>query len=290
MAACQSKTTTSPASPLASATSNVSSNPGAFACFPGSIIASGSTTLQPYVAAVAANYEAKCSTARIAVQPNDSVTGLNDVEYAVSQIGDSDISASDTQSDLVDHPVAIAVFAMIVSPDVNVRTIKSSDLVGIYTGKISNWSQLGGANMPITIVRRPDTSGTRANFKRFILNGQDENPGHTRTLTVASTGTLIQTVAQSKGAIGYAAIGSALAAGPQVSIVKIDNEEPSLQNIRTNTYKFWSIEYMYTKGHPGGLAQAFLNYMLSEDASTIGKKLSFFKITDVPQDLIGLHE
>jgi len=291
ISACQSKTVTYSTSPVPSTTttSNVSSNPGAFDCVPGGIITSGSTALQPYVEAVAGSYTAKCPSARITVQPDDSLRGLNDVQYDVSQIGNSDIPALDTQTDLVDHQVAIAIFAMIVNPAVRVSTIKSRDLAGIYTGKITNWSQIGGANIPITVVSRPITSGTRGTFKSFVLDGQNESPGHTRNLTVASTGTLIQTVAQTRGAIGYASLGSALAAGLQVSIVKIDNKEPSLNNVRTNSYKFWSVEHMYTKGQPGDLAQAFLNYMLSNDASTIGKKLRFFKITDVPQSIIGIH-
>jgi phosphate transport system substrate-binding protein len=292
ISACQSKTVANSSSLIATATttSNTSSNPGAFDCVSGNIIASGSTTLQPYVEAVAASYTAKCPSARITVQPDDSRVGLRDVQFDVSQIGSSDVSALDTQTELIDHQVAIAIFTVIVNSGVHISTIKSGDLAAIYTGKISNWSQLGGADIPITVVSRPITSGTRENFKHFVLDNQEENPGHTRNLTVASTGTLIQTVAQTRGAIGYASLGSAINAGSRISIVKIDNKEPSLNNVRTNSYKFWAIEHMYTKGQPGGLVQAFLNYMLSNDALAIGKKLSFFKITDVPKNIIGIHK
>ena len=264
--------------------------PGQFTCVSGSITASGSTALQPFVNAVAKKYQSKCSSAHITVLPGGSKKGLADAENGTSQIGDSDVPAASTQSDLVDHQVAVVIFVMIVNPDVTgVTDIKTSDLVGIYTGKITNWKQIGGPDKTITVVSRPATSGTRATFKKYILGGLSESPAKAQNLTVDSTGTVIQTVEQTAGSIGYVTLGGADAAGSSLVVLKIDGQDPTPANVATNAYKFWNIEHMYTKGQPSGLAQAFLNYMTSPDADTIATGLKFVRIADVPQNIRATH-
>lgn len=282
-----STTTTSGSTPTTAATTQ-SSTPG-FNCVAGSITASGSTALQPYVDAVAKAYQAKCSSAKITVLPGGSKKGLADAENGTSQIGNSDVPATTAQADLVDHQVAIVIFVMIVNPDANVTDLKTADIQGIYEGKITNWSQVGGANLPISVVSRPATSGTRATFKKFMLDGKNETPAQAKNLTVDSTGTVVQTVEQTNGAIGYVALGGAQSAGSKVTVLKIDGKDASEANVKTNDYKFWNIEHMYTKGAATGLAQAFLSYMLTEDALKISDTLAFVRIPNVPSDILTTH-
>ncbi len=272
ISACGGSSTTTGSTPTANP-----GVPGQFTCVSGSITASGSTALQPFVDAAAKKYESKCPS-------------VADVENGISQIGDSDVPALSTQTDLVDHQVAIVIFVMIVNPDVTgVKDIKTSDIIGIYTGKITNWKQIGGPDKTITVISRPTTSGTRATFKKYVLGGVNESPAKAQNLTVDSTGTVIQTVAQTSGSIGYVTLGGAQAAGSSVVILKIDGQDPTPANVATNAYKFWNIEHMYTKGQPSGLTQAFLNYMTSPDANTIAESLKFVKISDVPADIRATH-
>ena len=277
---------TSTTTPTAAATQQ--SAPG-FSCVSGSITASGSTALQPYVDQVAKAYQAKCSGAKITVLPGGSKKGLADAESGTSQIGNSDVPATTAQADLVDHQVAIVIFVMIVNPDVKVTDLKTTDIQSIYEGKVSNWSQVGGPNLPISVVSRPATSGTRATFKKFMLDNKNETPAQAKNLTVDSTGTVVQTVEQTSGAIGYVALGGAQSAGSKISILKIDGKDGSADNVKTNDYKFWNIEHMYTKGQASGLSLAFLNYMLTEDAFTIADKLAFVRIPTVHQDILTTH-
>lgn len=265
--------------------------PGQFTCVSGTITASGSTALQPFVDAAAKKYQSKCSGAHITVLPGGSKKGLADVENGTSQIGNSDVPALSTQTDLVDHQVAVVIFVMIVNPDVTgVTDIKTSDIIGIYTGKITNWKQVGGPDKTITVVSRPTTSGTRATFKKYILGGANESPAKAQNLTVDSTGTVIQTVGQTSGSIGYVTLGGADAAGSSVVTLKIDGQDATPGNVATNAYKFWNVEHMYTKGAATGLAQAFLNYMTSPDANTIAEGLKFVKVSDVPQNIRDTHK
>lgn len=264
---------------------------GQFNCVSGTITASGSTALQPYVDQVAKQYQAKCSSAKISVLPGGSKKGLADAENGTSQIGNSDVFADSTQSDLVDHQVAIVIFTVIVSPDVTVKDLTTQNIIDIYTGKITNWKEVGGADEPIVVVSRPTSSGTRATFKKFVLNGENESPTKSKNLTEDSTGTVVQTIQQTKGAIGYAALAASQTAADagKVKIVTIDGKEATSDNVKTNAYKFWNIEHMYTKGEAKDLTKAFLDYMFSEDANQVADSLKFVRIKEVPQDIINTH-
>ena len=261
--------------------------PGSFNCVQGSVTASGSTALAPLVKAVATQYESKCSGATITVNLGGSKTGLANVEAGSSDIGDSDIPASSTQSDLVDHQVAVVIFGVIVNKDVTVSNITTAQLKEIYTGKVTNWSQVGGPNLPIVVISRPASSGTRATFAKYVLGGPEtvSGPSH---LTSDSTGVVITNVASTNGAIGYAATGPAKA-NSSVTLLSIDGNAPTTDNVKTNTYKFWNIEHMYTKGTPKPLAQALIDYMQSADAKMIATQQDYVVLSDMTPAAITAH-
>ena len=74
-----------------------------------------------------------------------------------------------------------------------------------------------------------------------------------------------------------------------VTLVSLDNNAPTTDNVKTNTYKFWNIEHMYTKGQPKPLAQALIDYMTSSDAKTIAAMQQFIAITDMSANAITAH-
>ena len=276
--------------PSSGSTSTASTlgTPGTFTCEQGSITASGSTALAPLVKAVATQYESKCSGATITVNLGGSKTGLANAEAGSSDIGNSDVPANaSTQSDLVDHQVAVVIFGVIVNKNVTVSNITTAQLKSIYSGKYTNWNQVGGPNLPIVVVSRPASSGTRATFAKYVLGGTEtvSGPSH---LTSDSTGVVISEVASTSGAIGYAATGPAKA-NSSVTLLSIDGNAPTSDNVKTNTYKFWNIEHMYTKGTPKPLAQALIDYMESSDARTIATQKDFIAITDMSASAISAH-
>src|SRR5437763_1521944 len=241
--------------------------PGEYTCVQGSITASGSTALAPLVKSVAQSYSGKCSGATITVNLGGSKTGLANVEAGSVDIGNSDVPASSTQSDLVDHQVAVVIFGVIVNKDVTLTNLTTAQLKQIYSGQVKNWSQVGGPNLPIVVVSRPASSGTRATFQKYILGGNETVSGPA-SLTTDSTGTVVTEVGQTNGAIGYAATGP-VQGNSTVSLLSIDGVAPTSDNAKTNMYKFWNIEHMYTKGTAKPLAQALIDYMTNSDAKTI---------------------
>jgi phosphate transport system substrate-binding protein len=294
ISACGSSSTGSDTTPTTStgsgtSTSSTGGTPGAFNCVQGSITASGSTALAPLVKAVATSYQGKCSGANITVNLGGSKTGLQQVASGAVDIGNSDVAADPaTQSALVNHEVTVVVFAVIVNKSVGVTNLTTAQIKGIFDGTITNWNQAGGPNIPIVVVSRPASSGTRATFVKYVLAGPETVSGPS-SLTTDSTGTVITNVAQNNGAIGYAASGPAMK-NSGVTIVSIDGNAPTPANVKNNAYKFWNIERMYTKGPATGLSQALIDYMTSPDAETIAEGQNFVPITQMSPDAITAHK
>lgn len=283
--------TTTGSTPTSGTSGGVATPTGAYTCVQGSITANGSTALQPLATKVASLYQSKCSGAQVNVGPGGSKVGLSNAESGSVQVGNSDVFASATQTDLVDHQVAVVVFALAINPDVKgVTNLSTTQIADIYTGKVSNWNQVGGPNLPIVAVERPASSGTRATFKNYILNGQVEKPASGKSLTVDSTGTVVQTIEQTSGAIGYITTGAASAEGSKLTVLNIDGVTPSSSTVSDNTYKFWNIEHMYTKGAATSLAAAFINYMGSSDAKTAADSLKFIQIASIPAATLQTHQ
>lgn len=111
------------------------------------------------------------------------------------------------------------------------------------------------------IIQRPSSSGTRATFRKYALDGASEG-GKVQSLTSESSGTILKAVAETPGAISYLALSYV---NSSVKPLKLDGVEASVENIKTGKYPIWSYEHMYTKGQPTGVAKAYLDYMMSPD-------------------------
>lgn len=262
--------------------------PANSACATGSITAAGSTALAPLAQAVAKDYQNKCQGANITVNLGGSGSGLSQVEAGNIQIGNSDIFKKTGQDDLVDHQVAVVVFDLIINSKVTgVTNLTTDQIKGIYSGKTTNWKDLGGPDLKIVVVSRPASSGTRATFQQYILGGPETIAGPSN-LTSDSTSTVVTNVQQTDGAIGYAASGAAKASG--LTLLSIDGNAPTADMVKNNTYKFWNIEHMYTKGEATGLAKSFIDFMGTSEAKQEATKLDFIAIADMTQDAIQAHQ
>ncbi|HEY7355556.1 MAG TPA: phosphate ABC transporter substrate-binding protein PstS family protein, partial [Ktedonobacterales bacterium] len=247
-------------------TKGTASNDGA----KGTITIDGSSALQPLIAQAATEYQAANSGANITVNAGGSSKGVADVEAGAVQIGDSDLFSQTVDAtkyqDLMDHQVAVVIFAVVVNPDVaaKITNLTTQQIQQIFGGQITNWSQLGGPNETITTVERPAGSGTRGTFSKYVMQGQTSNPS--QTLQKDDSGALGQAVSTTPGAIGYIAtsfVGNGGALNGKITPLCIDGQKPSPSAVASNDYKFWNFEHMYTKGQPSGLAASFLNYVQS---------------------------
>ncbi|KHO62796.1 phosphate-binding protein [Thermoanaerobacter sp. YS13] len=248
----------------------------------GNITIAGSTALQPLAEQAAKMFMGKYPNVAITVQGGGSGTGLTQVAQGAINIGNSDIFAEEkldanTAKSLVDHKVAVVGFAVVVNKDVTVDNLTQQQLVDIFTGKITNWKQVGGPDMKIVIINRPASSGTRATFKKIVLKGQEEAQG--LALTEDSSGAVKKAVADTKGAISYLAFSYL---DNTVKALKYEGVEPNVQNVIDGKYPIWSYEHMYTKGEPTGAVKAFLDFMMSPEVQKGPlTKLGFIPITEM---------
>ncbi len=233
----------------------------------GSILAVGSTALQPLVDQVAQKFMADSKYANISVQVQGggSGTGLTQVSEGQATIGNSDVFAAekldaDKAAELVDHQVAVVAMATVANKDANVKSLTKQQLVDIFTGKVTNWKDVGGADQKIVIINRPSSSGTRATFEKYALGQKTEDPAG--SIQQDSSGTVKKLIAETPGAIGYLALSYL---DDSVAELSYDGVEPTVANVEDGKYPVWAYEHMYTKGEPDASTKAFLDYMLSDD-------------------------
>ncbi len=267
--ACSGSGSTAPSSAASGEASAPATAGSVDDCVSGSITAAGSTALQPLVAAAAKQYTAACSGATIQVQGGGSGTGLTQVLQGAVQIGDSDVTAEeklkpDEASQLVNHDVAKQGWVMVTNTGVTgVTNLTSQQATDIWTGKTTNWKDVGGPDQAIVLVLRPESSGTRATFKKIVLGGAQEASG--QALTEDSNGAVTQAVQQTPGSTSVIGFAYYQQNKSGLTALQLDGVDASVDNMKAGTYKLVATGHMYSKGEPDGLTKAFLDYMISPD-------------------------
>ena len=258
----------------------------------GTVTASGSSALLPLAQDAAEKFGEKNPDCVVTVNGGGSGTGLKQVADGSVDIGNSDVFAeekldADQAKELVDHKVATITVAPVVNKDLGVENLTKDQLIGIFTGEIKNWSEVGGPDMDVILVTRPSSSGTRALFSEYALDGKEE--ASNTALETDDSGTLAQTIADNKGAIGYLAL-SYLTNNDSVAPVSIDDVEPTLENTYNGTYNVWGYEHMYTKGDAKGAAKAFIDYISGDEYADHMEEMGYGVASKLSDKAVASHE
>ena len=257
---------------------------GAVNCQTGTITTAGSTALQPLIQDAAAAYMGHCTGATITVNGGGSGTGLSQVAQGAVQIGESDVLANTklatpVADTLVDHVVARQGWIVVTNKDVTgVTNLTTQQNIDIWTGTVTNWSAVGGPNLPIVLIFRPQSSGTRATFLKLVLGGAKEATGG-QTLTEDSNGAVTTAVTKTNGAVSV--IGFSYYNDPAnkalLNGLQLDGVDATIANVGGGTYKLAADGNLYTLGQPSGLTAAFLNFMMGPEVQG----------TIIPKDAYG---
>ncbi|MBS1007649.1 phosphate ABC transporter substrate-binding protein PstS family protein [Leuconostoc suionicum] len=244
-----------------------------------SITAVGSTALQPLVEAAGEEYAKDNLGTFINVQGGGTGTGLSQVSQGAVDIGNSDVFAEEKEGieakKLTDHQVAVVGIAPLLNKNNGVKNLTTKQLTAVFTGKVTNWKEVGGNNQKIVIINRAAGSGTRATFEKWGLKGAQSIEAQEQD----SSGMVRSIVATTPGAISYAAFGYV---DDTVVAGSVDGVKPTKQNVVSGKYAIWSYEHVYTKGKPTKPVAKFLKYLTSKKIqSTLVPKLGYISIHDM---------
>jgi phosphate transport system substrate-binding protein len=158
-----------------------------------------------------------------------------------------------------------------------VKELSLEQIKKIYTGKITNWKDVGGNDAKIVVYGRENSSGTYVYFKDNVLNGEDFTP---LMQSLPGTAAVVNAVSKDKNGIGFG--GAAYAKGVRFAKVKKDNSssayEPTETNIKSGNYPIARYLYMYTRSKPTGEMKNFIDWVLSAEGQGIVTKVGYFPV------------
>jgi phosphate transport system substrate-binding protein len=222
----------------------------------------GSTTILPIAEVTAEMFDASHQGVKVLVSGVGSSAGIESVTSGSSDIGTSsrELKGDELKAGLVDWPIAYDAIAVIVNPDNPVNSLSTAQVRDIFSGKIRNWKEVGGPDMPILLVNRDAASGTRDAFDKIVLKGATFDP---TAAVLPGTGQVRSVVAQSVGSVGYISLGFVT---EQVKALTVDGVVPSEKTVRNGTYPVRRLLHFFTKGQPNALARQYIDYVLGPSA------------------------
>ncbi len=252
----------------------------------------GSDTIVNLALAWAERYQTDHPDVRISVTGGGSGTGLAalingtvDLANASRKIKDEEIDeARANDIEPVEHTIARDAIAVIVHPDNPVSELTLEQISDIYSGKISNWKEVGGEDRPIVRLSRETNSGTHVYFLETVLrlgSKEDKTLFSMDTLLLPSSEGIIAEVRQNPNAIGYDGLGYVPHDVKKIAIAKSAGEPyvlPSVETVNDKSYPIARDLYMYTAGEPTGIIKEYLDWILSPEAQQIVLELGFVPI------------
>lgn len=237
----------------------------------------GSTTVLPIAQRTAEVFMDRHPEVKISVQGGGSGVGIAGIIDRTCDIGDASRSMKEQElSNAVSKGVnpkanfvAMDGIAVIVHPSNKVSGLTKNQVKDIYTGKISDWSQLGGEKQKIVVISRDSASGTFESFGELAL---DKEKVRADALMQASNQAVASTVAKTPGAIGYVGLGYI---SSQVKALTLNGVMPSAQSVLSSKYTLSRPLFMYTNGSPQGVVKDFLNFVLSEEGQKLVEEEGF---------------
>ena len=232
----------------------------------GTVSTDGSTSMEAVIGALGEAFMEVNPDVNFTYNPTGSGTGIQAVQEGRCDIGLSSRALKDEEKEagLTETVLCYDGIAVIVNPANTVEDLTVEQIAGIYTGEITNWSEVGGEDAEIVVIGREAGSGTRGGFEE--ITGTEDACQYRQELT--STGDVITAVSQNPGAIGYASLASVK---DTVKAVKVDGVAPSEDTVKDESYKIQRPFVLATQTgvELNPVAQAFFDYITSADANEI---------------------
>ena len=233
---------------------------------PQSVSTNGSTSMEKVIGALSEKFMETNKDITVTYDPTGSGTGIESVSTGKCDIGLSSRALKDSETGLTGTTIALDGIAIIVNADNKVADLSVRQIADIFTGKITNWKEVGGSDLEISCIGRENGSGTRDGFES--ITGTEDACKLAQELT--STGAVLTAVASSENAIGYASL-SAVEGQDGIKAVTIDGVACSEDTVLDGTYKIQRPFNLIVKedAELSAQAQAFVDFATSSDANDL---------------------
>ncbi len=261
---CSQTVTSSVAGTDSSAAGTSASEASATEELSGTLSMNGSTSMEKVIKAVNGAFMEKNKGVTVNLNLTGSGTGIQEASEGKCDIGNSSRKLKDEEAEKLDATVVgLDGIALVVNPVNKLEDITLEDLAKVYSGEITNWKDLGGDDKSIVVIGREDGSGTRDGFESIVMG--DKEPKYAQELE--STGSVINAVATTDGAIGYASLANV---DETVKALKIGGVEATEENVKSGAYEVQRPFICATlKGSDNKLAKAYLDFILSEEGQAL---------------------
>lgn len=253
----------------------------------GSITVKGSDTLVILAQKWAETYMGKNAGVKIQVTGGGTGTGFAALQNQTTDLCNASrkIKGKEIEACIkafgkrpTEYKVAIDGLSVYVSADNAVKELSVEQLELIFTGKIKNWKDVGGADAPITVYSRENSSGTYEFFKEHVLKGKDFAAS---AQTMPGTAAVLQAVAKDKNGIGYG--GAAYGAGAKHLAIKADDASPAIdpteENVVGQKYPIWRYLFIYVNpALDKGEVSTYLNWIRSDEGQKVVKDVGYFPL------------
>lgn len=235
------------------------------AALSGTVSTDGSTSMEKVIGFLSEAYMEENPKVKVTYNPTGSGAGIQAVSEGRCDIGLSSRALKDDEKNgLNETVVAIDGIAVIVNPANKTEDLTLEQIAKIYTGEITDWSEVGAEAGPIVLIGREAASGTRDGFES--ITGTAEKCVYNQELT--STGDVVQTVASNPNAVGYASLASVK---DNVKAIKVEGVVPATETIQDGEYKLQRSFVMVTKADAelSPQAQDFFDFAASSAADEL---------------------
>jgi phosphate transport system substrate-binding protein len=242
------------------------------------VVVAGSTSVQPLSELLAENFSKENADIKIEVQGGGSGQGAKAAIEGIADFGALSREVDETEKEKVqaEHIIAKDGIAIIVNKETTVNNLALEQIKNIYTGKITNWKELGGEDQAISVISREEGSGTRDAFIEGTGVMEDDKDMTTRkALIQGSTGGVANTVAKTVGSIGYVSLGNL---SDEVKAISVNGVEPSDETVLNGKYQL-SRPFIYiTAKEETAEAKKFIDYILSDEGQKIVREAGFIPV------------
>ena len=232
----------------------------------GTVSTNGSTSMEKVIGSLMEEFMAQNKDVTLTYDPTGSGTGVESASNGSCDIGLSSRALKDTETGLVGTTVALDGIAVIVNANCGVDDLSVEQISKIYTGEITNWSEVGGADLEIACIGRESGSGTRDGFESIT----DTKDKCVLSQELTSTGAVISAVASSENAIGYASL-SAVEGQSGIKALTVNGVACTEETVKDGSYEIQRPFVMVTKegAELSEAAQAFFDFATSADAADL---------------------